>query len=502
MAFMSTRTILPPLHPVPILRPENPMPAAPTDPIGQGVASSPLYAPEYVLYVDWNGSAISAVNYYSWNGVSDNPKCQWAPASKLMKNIDGNSLGGLYWYDPNTQSIELLVPYTSLGGADDDFSGSLALTLFSTSAVPGDGIHSSIPLQGTLPGSPANYIDNPIFLSDMLEPLYPFDMPLSNPQTFQDMPPLRWRMPIFDSVDGYQLQLARDERFSQLVFSPPWETYETQTMEVLCASPRNLPIPERRCRQRILLLARAHPPRESTTQLGAFDYGPWSPPQRFKLNSRMVGNPRLSTGSDVFMTPTFEWDRVEGAASYRLQLDDDPLFGTPLLDVNVDGTSYTPQETAIGNSLSSHITYYWRVAIRRSDTVLGAWTPAMPLDKNSVTPVPLSPLTSNQPVLFTETPTFAWSAVLTPTASPRLAAPLYQLQVDNNVDFKSPEIDVSTTADTYTPPKGKSLADGTWYWRVAMYEATGQPGPWSEPQTFNKQYPLLTPVDAPLGRQC
>jgi hypothetical protein len=199
------------------------------------------------------------------------------------------------------------------------------------------------------------------------------------------------------------------------------------------------------------------------------------------------------------MTPTFEWDRVEGAASYRLQVDDDPLFGTTLLDVGVDGTSYTPQETAIGNSLSSHITYYWRVAIRRSDSVLGAWTPAMMLDKNSVTPAPLSPLTSSPPILFTEVPTFVWSVVLTPTTTPRLAAPLYQLQVDNNTDFKSPEIDVSTTASSYTPIKGKSLADGTWYWRVAMYEPTGQPGPWSEPQTFNKQYPLLAPVTPQSG---
>ncbi len=32
-----------------------------------------------------------------------------------------------------------------------------------------------------MPGSTTNYIDNPVFLSDMLEPLYPFDMPLSNP---------------------------------------------------------------------------------------------------------------------------------------------------------------------------------------------------------------------------------------------------------------------------------------------------------------------------------
>ena len=79
-----------------------------------------------------------------------------------------DSIGGWYWYDPATKSIELLVPYTALGGADDDFSGSLAVTLFSTGAVSGDGIHSSIPPQGTLPGSPTNYIDNPVFLSDML----------------------------------------------------------------------------------------------------------------------------------------------------------------------------------------------------------------------------------------------------------------------------------------------------------------------------------------------
>ena len=120
----------------------------------------------------------------------------------------------------------------------------------------------------------------------------------------------------------------------------------------------------------------------------------------------MVGNPRLSTGSDVFMTPTFEWDRVEGAASYRLQVDDDSLFGSPLIDLGIDGTSYTPQETSTTSALSSHIPYYWRVAIRRTDNVLGAWTPAMLLDKNAVAPVPLSPLTSDPPVVLTETPTF------------------------------------------------------------------------------------------------
>ena len=479
---------LAPTTPCANLAPNEPDAGATTDPIGQNVVGMPLYAPEYVLYVDWNGSAISAVNYYVWNGVSGY-SCQWAPPDELKTR------GGWYWYDPATQAIELLIPYTALGGADDDFSGSLAVTVFSTSAVPGDVIHSSIPQQGTLPGSPANYIDNPVFLSDMLQPLYPFDMPLSNPYVHQDMPPLRWRMPIFDSVDGYQLELARDERFSQVIET--WETYETQTGSFFALMPATF--------QSLKAIADNESYywrvriRHERIGTNSFDYGPWSPPQRFKLDSRMVGNPRLSTGSDAFMTPTFEWDRVEGAASYRLQVDDDPLFGTPLIDAGVDGTSYTPQETSITGALSSHLKYYWRVAIRRSDTVLGAWTPAMELDKNAVAPTPLSPLTNSPPVLFTEMTTFVWSAVLTPTATPRLAAPLYQLQVDNNADFKSPEIDVATTATSYTPIKGKSLADGTWYWRVAMYEATGKPGPWSAPQTFDKQYPLLTPVTPQSG---
>jgi hypothetical protein len=454
------------------------------DPIGQGVAGSPQYAPEYVLYVEWDGSAVSSVYYYRWNST----KCQWAPAAELK------SLGGWYWYDPATRAVQLLIPYTALSGADEDFSGSLAVTLFSTSPVAGDVVHSSIPRQGTIAGSPANYIDNPIFVSDMLQPLFPFDMPLSNPTVYHDMPPLRWRMPIFGSVDGYQVQLARDERFSQVVVNPPWESYESFTSSFFAIIPATAQHPQV-ISDNESYYWRVRIRHERFDSNSTYDYGPWSPPMRFKLDSRMVGNPRLSTGSDVFMTPTFEWDRVEGAASYQLQVDDDSLFGTPLINVGIDGTSYTPQETSTTSALSSHIPYYWRVAIRRSDNVLGAWTPPMMLDKNSLAPAPLAPLTSDPPALLTDTPTFAWSRVLAPATTPRLAAPLYQLQVDNNSDFKSPEIDIATTATAYTPIKGKSLADGTWYWRVAMYEATGKPGPFSTPQVFNKQYPLLTPIE-------
>lgn len=81
-----------------------------------------------------------------------------------------------------------------------------------------------------------------------------------------------------------------------------------------------------------------------------------------------------------------------------------------------------------------------------------------------------------------------------PDADAVAGRPPHQLQVDDASDFKSPAIDIATTAASYTPIKGISLPDGQWYWRVASYEATGRPGPFSAPQTFFKQYPLPTPV--------
>jgi len=64
-----------------------------------------------------------------------------------------------------------------------------------------------------------------------------------------------------------------------------------------------------------------------------------------------------------------------------VQLDDDSNFSSPLLfNGNVDGTSFTP------TSALPDRTYYWRVAMRRSSTVIGHWTDTMSFVKQSVSP--------------------------------------------------------------------------------------------------------------------
>jgi hypothetical protein len=54
-------------------------------------------------------------------------------------------------------------------------------------------------------------------------------------------------------------------------------------------------------------------------------------------------------------TPTFTWGSVSGATSYRIQVDDDPAFGSPEVEETTASTSYTP---ASGLAVD---TYYWHV---------------------------------------------------------------------------------------------------------------------------------------------
>ncbi|MFN3335794.1 MAG: hypothetical protein ACK47M_25120, partial [Caldilinea sp.] len=180
----------------------------------------PLYLPEYVLYIHRSGSSITTA-FYRWLS-NDNGGGVWAPRQSLDE-IRGfvdyaySTSSGAYYY-------QLKIPYTALGSADTDWVGSLALTVFSLDV---DGV-----VRDTLPHQPER-LSKPAFVSNMLLPLYPFDTPISisispsisisDTMFYEDMPPLRWRMPAYGS-DGYQVQVARDIRFTDIVET--WNTWE------------------------------------------------------------------------------------------------------------------------------------------------------------------------------------------------------------------------------------------------------------------------------------
>lgn len=440
------------------------------DPTGQPITIESNLRPEYAIHTVRQGDAILSASFYAWSsGV-------WQPAQPLL------TIGGMASVElTGPKAVHLRIPYAAFNAASDNFSGSLSLAVISVNTTLPGRIADSIPQQGALYGA-SGLVDNMTTVSDMVTPLYPFDTPLSNPFQFQDMPPLRWRMPHYDSVDGYRVQVAKDANFSQVV--KEWDVYENERSPYFGFLPATFTT-DAAMEDNESYYWRVRIRHEKYDNYGHFDFGPWSPASRFKLSSRLPGNPTLSTGSQVFMTPTFLWERVEGAGGYTLQIDNDANFSSPIIDQKIDGVSYTPQELTSGVALLPGTQYYWRLAMRRADNVYGQWTPTMTFQKTSVSPTPISP---SQNVTVTGQPTFVWSVVLTPTTTPRLATPRYHLQVDDDLTFGSPLIDIKTTTTSYTPIKGKNLSDGVWYWRVALTDANGNDGPFSPTITFLKQY--------------
>lgn len=450
--------------------------AAPRNSPAASILVDELYWPEYVVYLDRTSGGVTA-ELHRWLGD------RWSPAQPL------HTIGGRVQHFPETNSYQLQIPYTALGSADVDWVGSLALVVFALDA--------SGAVRDELPAQPG-VLSKPVFVSNMPLPLYPFDTPLSNPLTYEEMPPLRWRMPSY-LVDGYQVQVARDERFTDIVET--WDAWEQffpdqrkRTFTLLPTTFQSLQAyaNNESYYWRVRFRHEMYAPSPRTD----FDYGPWSPPMRFRLDSRQVGNPRISTGENAFMTPTFLWERVEGASGYTIQIDNDANFSSPLIDQATDATSFTPPDTNTLSALAPGVQYYWRVAMRRTKNILGRWSEAMTFTKSSLWPEPLAPLNDD---VVNQQPTLRWTAVITPSQNPRLTVPAYRVQIADNPTFSPVRLDVTTQATSYTPPKGRLLPDGVWYWRVAFVDGAGRLHPFSPPQRFTKRYPLPSLLEPGQG---
>ncbi len=79
------------------------------------------------------------------------------------------------------------------------------------------------------------------------------------------------------------------------------------------------------------------------------------------VQAGVVAGPTLTAPADgasnVAVRPTFQWNAVAGATSYRLQVSASPGFGAPLLDQSgISGTTYL-----LTSDLPGGTTLYWRV---------------------------------------------------------------------------------------------------------------------------------------------
>jgi len=141
--------------------------------------------------------------------------------------------------------------------------------------------------------------------------------------------------------------------------------------------------------------------------------------------------------------------------SYRIQLDDNADFSSPILDDSNTSSHYTPS-----NPLADG-TYYWRVRATDDCTNVGDWSSGW--DFTIDTEAPSTPVLASPPNGETtgdNTPELDWGNVSD--------AASYGLEIDNNSDFMTPEIEELLQTSSFTP--SIPLADGAWYWRVTALD--------------------------------
>jgi hypothetical protein len=205
----------------------------------------------------------------------------------------------------------------------------------------------------------------------------------------------------------------------------------------------------------------------------------WSTSRSFRADVTSPSSPTLIEPTDGIATndntPTFKWNAVPDSSApvtYYLQVDDDNNFSSP--EINVSGlleNTYTPMSALVDEN------YSWRVSARDNAGNWGAWSSTWTLRVDTIvgTPVLLEP--SNGAIINDNNPTFRWTIVgdnSTPVT--------YDLMVDNDSGFTSPEIVSGLSDNTYTPTS--ELSDENYSWMVRARDNVGNIGTWSSIWTF------------------
>jgi len=198
------------------------------------------------------------------------------------------------------------------------------------------------------------------------------------------------------------------------------------------------------------------------------------------------GTPTLlspAAGATVALPFTFDWTDVANAARYRIQIDDESNFASPLFD----------RETSLSQFESPSLNarrHWWRVRAINSAGVAGAYTgsrrftvgappPATPAAPTLIGPA--NGATVAQPV------TLDWFDV--PDAAN------YRVQIDDSSSFTSPLIvDQTVSGSQFAAP---TLPATTHWWRVRGVNSAGTAGPFSVVRSFTPQGTAPPPPPPP-----
>ncbi len=172
----------------------------------------------------------------------------------------------------------------------------------------------------------------------------------------------------------------------------------------------------------------------------------------------LVNNPR----------PNFSWSSVRNAQAYEVFIARDARFSQIVLMQTTSATNFTPTSPLADG------TYYMQVRAYNASLSPGKFSKAYTITIDT-TPPPAPTLVSPPNMSnSTKSPVLGWKAID--------GALQYQIELDNNADFSSPEMRDTTSK---TSLRTKTLAKGTTYfWRVRAKDKAGNWGSWSASYQF------------------
>lgn len=199
----------------------------------------------------------------------------------------------------------------------------------------------------------------------------------------------------------------------------------------------------------------------------------------------------------VPMIPVVSWEYPADAISYGITMIAylDPQFTTEVgkFVLVSDTANYAYNSYAWPKDFQGDNTYYWRVrpnyspALYPPPKTMGAFSEGWRIERRGFIPANL------QESISFATPTFSWDLTE--------GAEVYNLVLDTDPGFSSPDIDITTSQNSYTPRT--TLANGHYYWRVRVRRNGNIYNQWSPTKEFDLDLPVpggLTPND-PQGLQ-
>lgn len=201
-------------------------------------------------------------------------------------------------------------------------------------------------------------------------------------------------------------------------------------------------------------------------------------PNAFLLATPTTGTERNSLTGSLTWNYSQDTDAEDASLDYRIQMDDDPSFTTPVINKSLgNSNNYT---VIGGDALQDNTTYYWRVIAKDSyqDSVISNvnvlhinLAPQLP----SITSVSI-PIGTE----VTGASYLSWTAT-DPDPNETLT---YEIMVDNSSAFTSPEksqtnlIQPSVLISSLTGT-GTLTDDVIYYWKVRAKDKTGNYSPYS-----------------------